>query len=109
MIIKTNDIKGIDDIFDNMTRDSRSERYSTVDDILADFDKLKGISEILDPQDQVLVQTNPIEDIKFKEGSTSPAETPVSEEDAVMSSASPEDSKKNRPYSYQQRKKRTTR
>jgi serine/threonine protein kinase len=97
--------KGIDDIFDNMTRDSRSERYSSIDDILTDFDRLKGLSEVLDPQDQVMVVQNPLEEIKFKEepGDASPDQVAV---DDIMSSANPDDSKRHRPYSYQQRKKR---
>ncbi len=103
--------KGIDDIFDNMTRDSRSERYSNIDDILTDFDRLKGLSDVLDPQDQVLVVHNPLEEIKFKEegagggGGAEPGAEGAGIGDDVMSSASA-DEKRHRPYSYQQRKKR---
>jgi eukaryotic-like serine/threonine-protein kinase len=100
--------KGIDDIFDNMTRDSRTERYSNVDDILDDFDKLKGLGEILDQQTQVLVAENPLKNIKFKDGAepiTSPA--PLEEADDVLSSAMGDDEKrKKRPYSFQHRTKR---
>ncbi|MCP4444804.1 MAG: serine/threonine protein kinase [Myxococcales bacterium] len=42
--------EGLDDIFDLMTRDSRSERYSTVDDILDDFNKIDGLNEVMDQQ-----------------------------------------------------------
>ena len=108
--------KGIDDIFDLMTRDSRTERYTNVDDILDDINKLDGLGEVLDQQTQVLVANNPLADIKFKEN-------PASEESSVETSADPassgaaaavadeangDDSSKSarRPYSYQQRRKR---
>jgi serine/threonine protein kinase len=99
--------KGIDDIFDNMTRDSCSERYSSVDDILTDFDRLKGMGEILDPQDHVLAVSNPLEEIKFKDepAQGEPSLDPSVAGDDIMSSANP-DEKRHRPYSYQQRKKR---
>ncbi|KAB2893597.1 MAG: serine/threonine protein kinase, partial [Kofleriaceae bacterium] len=50
--------RGIDDIFDRMTRDSRTERYASVDDILEDIDKLEGMGDLLDKQTQVLVGEN---------------------------------------------------
>src|SRR4029450_9900410 len=46
--------RGIDDIFDRMTRDSREERYATIDEILDDIDKLEGMENLLDRQHQVL-------------------------------------------------------
>src|SRR4029079_3757959 len=55
---------GIDDIFDRMTRDSRAERYATVDDILDDIDKLEGMEGVVDRQTHVLVQDNPLDQIK---------------------------------------------
>lgn len=101
--------KGIDDIFDRMTRDSRTERYTSVDDILADVDKLEGLSDVLDHQTQVLVAENPLEQIKFRE-SEEPAETPVAAGAANPDKASADDDKlksgpSHRPYSFQQRKK----
>ncbi|MCG8424295.1 MAG: serine/threonine protein kinase [Proteobacteria bacterium] len=97
--------KGIDDIFDKMTRDSRSERYSTVDDILDDIDSLDGLSEVLDQQTQVLVAANPLDQVKFREGA---AGDPVAGTDAEDPTPTPEDKSKPgyRPYSYQQRRKR---
>lgn len=75
--------KEIDDIFDRMTRDSRTERYATVDDILDDFDKVKNLSDVLDEQTQVLVAENPLENIKFKE----PPDPPPEPEQAVAESS----------------------
>nr|MDQ3370336.1 serine/threonine protein kinase [Myxococcota bacterium] len=90
--------KGIDDIFDKMTRDSRTERYATVDDILDDIDKLEGMESLLDRQNQVLVGDSPLSAIKFRPGAEEPmVGTPVDEGD--------EDGKKgHRPYSFQQRR-----
>jgi serine/threonine protein kinase len=100
---------GIDDIFDNMTRDSQRERYATVDDILDDFDRLKGLPEFLDTQTHAaLVGENPLNGVKFKDG-TSPvdgATTP--EETDVVSSAEDDEKKGRRPYSFQQRQRRST-
>src|SRR5437764_2084628 len=57
--------RGIDDIFDRMTRDGRAERYATVDDILDDIDKLEGMDAIIGRQNQVLVGESPLHSIKF--------------------------------------------
>jgi eukaryotic-like serine/threonine-protein kinase len=92
---------GIDDIFDRMTRDSRTERYNTIDDILDDIDKLEGLGELLDKQTQVLVGENPLVHIKFRDGAEEPMGTPISEDE--------EGDKKgpvHRPYSFQQRRNR---
>jgi serine/threonine protein kinase len=92
--------RGIDDIFDRMTRDSRSERYATVDDILDDIDKLEGMDSLLDRQNQVLVGDSPLSSIKFRPGAEEPITgTPVEGGD--------DDDKKgssHRPYSFQQRR-----
>jgi serine/threonine protein kinase len=93
--------KGIDDIFDRMTRDSRTERYTTVDDILEDIDKLDGLGDLLDKQTQVLVGENPLTAIRFREGSEEPMGAPLDED------GEPSDGKKgptHRPYSFQQRR-----
>jgi hypothetical protein len=95
---------GIDDIFDRMTRDSRAERYTSVDDILDDIDKLEGLNQVLDNQTQVLVQENPLNAIKFREGAEEPL-PPVDEQ----SSEGGEGASKapaHRPYSFQQRAKK---
>lgn len=92
---------GIDDIFDRMTRDSRTERYTTVDDILEDIDKLEGLDGLLDKQTQVLVGENPLTAIRFREGSEEPMGT------ALDDDGSGGDDKKgptHRPYSFQQRR-----
>ncbi|MBT8492836.1 MAG: serine/threonine protein kinase [Deltaproteobacteria bacterium] len=99
---------GIDDIFDKMTRDARDERYSSVEAILDDVDKLDGLGDILDNQTQILVadNANPLDDIKFREGSADDAadgEASGAEEDVVSSAG---DSSSRRPYSYQQRRKK---
>ena len=93
--------KGIDDIFERMTRDSRAERYATVDDILDDIDKLEGMDNLLDRQNQVLVGDSPLSAIKFRPGAEEPnSGTPVDGEGG-------DDDKKgssHRPYSFQQRR-----
>jgi eukaryotic-like serine/threonine-protein kinase len=92
--------RGIDDIFDRMTRDSRSERYATVDDILDDIDKLEGMDNLLDRQNQVLVGDSPLSAIKFRPGAEEPlAGTPIEDgEDGDKKGPS------HRPYSFQQRR-----
>ena len=92
---------GIDDIFDRMTRDSRTERYATVDDILDDIDKLEGMEAVLGRQNQVLVGESPLVSIKFRPGAEEPMMgTPIDGDS--------EDDKKggHRPYSFQQRRKK---
>jgi hypothetical protein len=91
--------RGIDDIFDRMTRDSRGERYATIDDILDDIDKLEGLGELLDRQTQVLVGENPLSAIKFRPGAEQPVEgMPVEEGDDGDKKGG------HRPYSFQQRR-----
>lgn len=96
--------RGIDDIFDRMTRDSRTERYASVDDILEDIDKLEGMGDLLDKQTQVLVGENPLTTIKFREGAEEPMGVPV--EDGGAGDKSGAGGPTHRPYSFQQRKKR---
>jgi len=92
--------KGIDDIFDRMTRDSRGERYASIDDILDDIDKLEGLGELIDKQTQVLVGDNPLDHIKFRDGAEAPMGTPL--EDGPEAGKPP----MHRPYSFQQRAKK---
>jgi hypothetical protein len=94
--------RGLDDIFDRMTRDSRAERYTSVDDILDDIDKLEGLAAVLDNQTQVLVQENPLNAIKFREG----AEEPLPPVEEGMSEDGASKGPSHRPYSFQQRKKK---
>ncbi len=95
---------GIDDIFDKMTRDSRAERYATVDDILEDIDRLDGIDVLLDRHSQVLASDNPLAAVKFKLGAEEPmVGTPVegaSDDDDKDDKKGPS----HRPYSFQQRR-----
>ena len=91
---------GIDDIFDRMTRDSRSERYATVDDILDDIDKLEGMDTLLGSGDRVLVGDSPMASIKFRPGAEEPlAGTPVDADGEDVDKKS-----SHRPYSFQQRR-----
>jgi eukaryotic-like serine/threonine-protein kinase len=61
--------RGLDDIFDAMTRDSRSERYPSVEDILEDFEKIDGMSELLAQQTHTLGVDNPLKGVVFRTGS----------------------------------------
>jgi len=93
--------RGIDDIFDQMTRDAKNERYATVDDILDDIDKLEGMEAVLGRQNQVLVADSPLQSIKFRPGAEEPlAGTPVEGDEGDDKKAG------HRPYSFQQRRKK---
>ncbi|HWO21119.1 MAG TPA: serine/threonine-protein kinase [Kofleriaceae bacterium] len=93
--------RGIDDIFDRMTRDSREERYGTVDEILDDIDKLEGMDSLLDRQNQVLVGDSPLSAIKFRAGAEEPiVGTPIEGGDDDDKKGGPS----HRPYSFQQRR-----
>jgi hypothetical protein len=98
--------RGIDDIFDRMTRDSRTERYGSVDDILEDIDKLEGMDDLLDKQTQVLVGENPLTTIKFREGAEEPLGEPLVEGEDGEKKPAGAGQPTHRPYSFQQRKKR---
>jgi len=87
--------RGIDDIFDSMTRDARTDRYQTIDDILDDVDKLDGLAELLDKPTQVLAQDNPLAIIKFREGVEHPVPIGSDGEDGDKRSLT------HRPYSFQ--------
>jgi hypothetical protein len=92
--------RGIDDIFDRMTRDSRSERYATVDDILDDIDKLDGMDTLLGSGDRVLVGDSPMASIKFRPG----AEEPLVGTPVEADGEDPDKKSSHRPYSFQQRR-----
>ena len=98
----------VDDIFDLMTRDSCSERYSSVDDILADFDKIEGLGDVIDAQTQIVAAENPLKNIKFREPEEgeSPVETSAEPESADDADGGEDKKSKYRPYSYQQRNKK---
>jgi hypothetical protein len=95
--------RGIDDIFDRMTRDSQSERYATVDDILDDIDKLEGMDTLLGSGDRVLVGDSPMASIKFRPGAEEPlVGTPVEADGEDGENGDKKSS--HRPYSFQQRR-----
>jgi hypothetical protein len=95
--------KGIDDIWDRMTQDSREERYESVDEILDDIDKLQNLEPLLGRHSQILVGESPLSNVKFREGSEEPLVGQPIDADG-------EDDKKggpgHRPYSFQQRRKK---
>lgn len=98
--VNTSMPKGVDDIFDRMTRDARSERYATVDDILDDIDKLEGMEALLGGGDRVLAAESPLSNIKFRPGAEEPlAGTPVE-----GGEEGDDKGKSHRPYSFQQRR-----
>jgi serine/threonine protein kinase len=91
----------IDDIFDKMTRDARTERYATVDEILEDFDRITGL-DALWARSRHGIDDNPLAKVKFRAGALEPViGTPVPEED-------PDRKSTHRPYSYQQRRNQTS-
>ncbi len=58
--------KGIDDIFDRMTRDDRTERYASVEKILEDWSKLDGMGKLVEANHGILFAENPIAALKFR-------------------------------------------
>lgn len=87
----------IDDIFDKMTRDARAERYATVDEILADLDRVEGL-EALWSRPRHGVDENPLASVKFKAGAEEPSlGMPLEGDDAERRPGT------HRPYSYQRR------
>lgn len=87
----------VDDIFDKMTRDSRTERYATVDDILADLDRVEGL-EALWAQPRHGGDENPLALVKFRAGAEEPnLGMPLEGDDAERRPGT------HRPYSYQRR------
>ncbi len=126
--------RGLDDVFDAMTRDSRSERYPSVDDILEDFEKIDGMSELLAQQVQLLPLENPLRQVTFRAGSeisqrlsgkngsraaepstdaSSEGETAEMPLDGDVLSSAPsfngdddDSGRKRRPYSFQQRQRK---
>lgn len=97
--------RGIDDIFDRMTRDSRAERYPTVDDILSDLSHIEGLSAVMDQQTQILATQNPLEQITFRDDGMATTEAPPAEVSGEIA-VDGKPSSSYRPYSYKQRRKR---
>jgi eukaryotic-like serine/threonine-protein kinase len=99
--VNANMPKGVDDIFDRMTRDAKTERYASVDDILDDIDKLDGMEALLGGGDRVLVGDSPLSAIKFRPGAEEPlAGTPVEDGGDGDDKKGPS----HRPYSFTQRR-----
>ncbi len=106
--------KGIDDIFDKMTRDDRSDRYETVAQIFEDFDKIEGMKTFLEGNYSALFAENPIVQLKFRSPSAQEERAETSnktEASGTVEAVSPpadersRESLGRRPYSYQQRMK----
>jgi serine/threonine protein kinase len=115
--------KGLDDVWDRMTRDERVERYTSVEEILQDCAKLDGLEKIVDGGGAILWGENPIAKLKFRSPPT-PVPVPVTPSTKVVADdttapSAPttpaaegearDDETKNRPvrrpYSFQQRQK----
>jgi eukaryotic-like serine/threonine-protein kinase len=93
--------KGMDDVWDRMTRDAREERYESVDEILADIDRLEGLDSLLGKASPILVSENPLADVKFKAGVEEPMLGPPGDE-----AGDDKGGGGHRPYSFQQRRKK---
>jgi hypothetical protein len=94
--------KGIDDVFDRMTRDARDERYASVDDILEDLHKLDGLGRLLDGHASVRLD-NPLAALRFRADAEADPGSPAGEvEDEDTGARSPG----YRPYSFQQRRRK---
>jgi eukaryotic-like serine/threonine-protein kinase len=88
----------VDDIFDKMTRDARTERYASIDDILEDFERIEGLDAMWARPRRG--DDNPLSGVKFKAGAEEAVvRTPLAADD----DAEPKSST-HRPYSYQQRR-----
>ncbi len=101
--------KGIDDIFDKMTRDARTERYTTVDDILDELDKMEGLDDVLDRQEQVLVAENPLNDIKFRAPTEGKPEDKMSESTKEVKTEVEEEPKDSKSADKDKSRKQTAR
>jgi serine/threonine protein kinase len=105
--------KGIDEIFDKMTRDDRADRYASVDQIFEDFDKLDGMKAFVQAHHVALFSENPLAELRFRAPATvtdvpvvAPAESAVVESaPATVPDEKSRDPLGRRPYSYQQRLK----
>ncbi len=105
--------KGIDDIFDKMTRDEREDRYENVAQIFEDFYKIEGMGGFVEGNYSVLFGENPITKLKFRSPPPiEPAAPELAKAVEVSGGAqatSAEDRSREplgrRPYSYQQRMK----
>jgi serine/threonine-protein kinase len=98
----------IDDIFDNMTHDEMSQRYSSVDDILEDFEKIEDFGGLIGSQTQILQLEDPLAELEFNgsddglggSSSTDDGDSEIAEGEGKAAK------KTRRPYSYQQRNKK---
>jgi serine/threonine protein kinase len=109
--------KGIDEIFDKMTRDDRADRYASVEQIIEDFDKLDGMKAFIEAHHVALFVENPVSALRLRAPTapTTVTDVPVvprGETAVVVDPAPPTipDDKSQaalgrRPYSYQQRLK----
>jgi len=105
--------KGIDEIFDKMTRDDRADRYASVDQIFDDIDKLEGMKAFIEANTAALFAQNPIAELRFRAPATVTDASVVARAEASVIESAPatvpdeksRDALGRRPYSYQQRLK----
>jgi hypothetical protein len=110
--------KGIDEIFDKMTRDDRADRYASVEQIFEDIDKLDGMKAFIQTHHAALFGENPLAELRFRAPAPGPATVtdapvvPPAEAAVIVDPAPPaipddktRDPLGRRPYSYQQRLK----
>jgi hypothetical protein len=104
--------KGIDEIFDKMTRDDRVERYVNVDQIFEDIEKLDGVKGFVEANHAALFSANPIAALKFRIPAPAvevPSKVANDGSESGPAIASAEDRSRDalgrRPYSVQQRMK----
>lgn len=102
----------IDDIFDNMTHDEVSQRYSSIDDILSDFEKIEDFGDLIGSQTQILQLEDPLAELEFsgsEDGTDDSSKADGAESAIGNSGKSSKGTKKKtrRPYSYQQRNKKS--
>jgi serine/threonine protein kinase len=96
--------KGIDDIWDRMTQDSREERYSSIDEILDDIEKLQGTEAILGKPSQILAAESPLSAVKFREGAEDSMIHGALSESDVVDGEEPKGGPGHRPFSFARRK-----
>jgi serine/threonine protein kinase len=102
--------KGIDDIFDRMTSDERTGRYTSVAQIFDDIRKIEGVSAFLTEHYTTLFDDNLWKRLKFR--SSAVVENVVNEASAATQvpggEERPGNASSRRPYSVQQRMKSKT-
>ena len=101
--INTEIPKGVDKVFDLMTRDSTTERYSSVDDVLKDMYSLGEVRELLDPLRATMSNAKGQPPKKRVPPVPQPSRGEAKANGSAGAPAAPEQS--HRPYSFQVRNK----